>query len=109
MNETTTTAGSRPPPIKPTVGRVVWYKAHPADTFAGAGDGFQAAVVAKVWSDTCVNLGVFDANGNVHGRTSVLLVQPGAEVPAAGYCTWMPFQLGQAAKTQQLEQAASQR
>jgi hypothetical protein len=93
--------------IKPTVGRVVLYKAYPSDSFPGAGDGFQAAIVARVWSDTCVNLAVFDANGNPHSRTSVLLVQPESETPAAGYCCWMPYQVGQAAKTEQLEKQLS--
>lgn len=95
--------------ITPTVGRVVWFKAYSGDTYPGAGDGFQAAIVTRVWSNTCVNLAVFDANGNTFGRTSVLLVQPESECPAYGYCTWMPYQVGQAAKTEELEQALSRK
>jgi hypothetical protein len=95
--------------IKPTVGRVVLYKAHSNETYPGAGDGFQPAIVCKVWSDTCVNLAVFDANGNPSGRTSVLLVQPEAESPGAGYCTWMPYQVGQAQKTEELEKKLAAR
>lgn len=79
--------------IKPTVGRVVWFyqKGHVA------GDQPLAAMVARVWSDTCVNLAIFDANGNpVNPPTSVLLIQDNL-VPSGGhYCTWMPFQVGQA-------------
>lgn len=81
--------------ITPTVGRVVWF--YPR----GKGPPEQplAALVAHVWSDTCVNLAVFDSNGQPipPGTTSVLLVQEGAPVPSGGnYCTWMPYQVGQA-------------
>lgn len=95
--------------IKPTIGRVVWF--HPSSCeisrdFASA--PICAAIVAHVWSDTCVNLAVFDANGNSHSRTSVLLVQEGAPVPSGGfYCEWMPYQKGQAAKTEAIELAAA--
>lgn len=89
--------------IKPTVGRVVWY--HPA-TFNGlAGDSVQplAAIVARVWTDASVNLAVFDSNGVSHSRTSVLLVQEDDPVPDGAYCEWMPYQKGQAAKTESLD------
>lgn len=83
--------------IKPTVGRVVWY--YPAGHH---GDNQPlAALVAHVWSDTCVNLAIFDANGSpfVAPPTSVLLIQEGNPVPTGGnYCTWMPYQMGQAKK-----------
>lgn len=89
--------------IKPTVGRVVWF--YPR----GSSQEQQplAAIVAHVWSDACVNLAIFDANGCPMEKppTSILLIQPGNEVPTGGnYCTWMPFQVGQA-KAQQSEQA----
>jgi hypothetical protein len=92
--------------IKPTVGRVVWYY----DSNIGAGPF--AAIVAHVWSDTCVNLAVFNANGVALSRTSVYLVQEGAEKPGDVYAErkpgdvyaeWMPYQKGQAAKTETLE------
>ncbi len=81
--------------IKPTVGRVVWFypRGHKA------GEQPLAAMVAHVWSDTCVNLAIFDANGVPMPTppTSILLVQPESEVPSGGhYCAWMPFQVGQA-------------
>jgi hypothetical protein len=56
-----------------------------------------------VWSDTCVNLVVFNANGVPYNRTSVLLVQDANPVPGSQYCEWMPYQKGQAAKTEALE------
>ncbi|MBF5006826.1 hypothetical protein ISG32_21500 [Diaphorobacter sp. NR2-3-3-1] len=49
-----------------------------------------------------------DANGNAHSRTSVPLVQDGDSCPANGYyCEWMPYQKGQAAKTEAAEKNAS--
>lgn len=83
--------------IKPTVGRVVWFwMKKPAEN-----ENVQplAAIVAWVWSDTCVNLAIFTQSGVPMGTppTSVRLVQEGEELPEGSmYCTWMPFQLGQA-------------
>ncbi len=94
--------------IKPTVGRVVWY--YPAGKNPDAGDQPLAALVAHVWSDTCVNLAIFDANGQPYppGHTSILLVQEGSPVPSGGnYCCWMPFQKGQAAKAEALEKTTA--
>lgn len=88
--------------IKPTIGRVVWFW----PGLANEGQP-QAAIVAHVWSDTCVNLAVFDANGNASGRTSVLLHQDGNERQSACFAEWMPYQKGQAAKTEALEAAAT--
>lgn len=53
-----------------------------------------------------MNLAVFDANGNSRGQTSVLLHQEGALRPSMGFAEWMPYQKGQAAKTEALEAAA---
>ena len=83
--------------ISPSIGRVVWYypPGHPE------GEQPFAAIVAHVWSDTCVNLAIFDANGRpmADPPTSVLLVQPGEYPPSdGGYCCWMPFQINTAAK-----------
>ncbi|WP_439624127.1 hypothetical protein [Gemmata sp.] len=85
--------------IKPTVGRVVLF--YPADRLVQ--DQPLAAVVAAVWGDRCVNLGVFHRNGvpMSHPPTSVTLVQPGDVPPSVGaYCTWMPYQIDKAAKQQ---------
>lgn len=77
--------------IKPTVGRVVWFRD------ARMGDGPFAAHVSYVWNDRMVNLMVINANGAPFAETSVTLVQEGDETPDEGcYCEWMPFQLGQA-------------
>ena len=46
-----------------------------------------------------MNLTVFDGNGTPHGRTSVPLVEADEAKPEHGYfCSWMPCQVGQAAK-----------
>lgn len=95
--------------IQPTIGRVVWF--HPSSNESNAGFASApicAAIIAHVWSDTCVNLAVFDANGVCHSKTSVLLIQEGNAVPGGGlYCEWMPYQKGQAAKTEALEKQLS--
>jgi hypothetical protein len=96
--------------IKPSIGRVVWFWPGSFDAALGNfSDKSQplAAIVAYVWSDTMVNLAVFDPNGVSHNRTSVTLWQGDGERPAEFFAEWMPFQKGQAAKTEALEKAAS--
>jgi hypothetical protein len=92
--------------IKPTVGRVVWYRPSGFDrTQMTIHDHEQplAAIVAYVWSDTCVNLTVSDHDGTTHARTSVYLQQDDREAQSSPYCEWMPYQKGQAAKAEALE------
>lgn len=84
--------------IVPTVGRVVWFYGKPP---ADQNEQPLAAIVAHVWSDTCVNLAIFDPDGRPVAvpPTSVRLMQEGDPLPASGpYCTWMPYQIGQAKK-----------
>ena len=85
--------------IKPTIGRVVWF--HPSG--ASANQQPNAALIAYVHSDTTVNLAVFDCNGVAESHTSVYLHQENAPKPTSYYCEWMPYQQGQAAKTEALE------
>lgn len=81
--------------IKPTVGRVVWYYERPP----GDGDQPLAAHIAYVHSDALVNLMVIDANGESLSKTSVTLRQDDSgDWGDRPYCTWMPYQKGQAAK-----------
>ena len=91
--------------IEPTVGRVVWYRPDSYDRAKMAvkdNDPLVGHVVA-VWSSNMVSLAVFDANGELHQRTSIVLRQPEDEAPDGAFCEWMPYQKGQAAKTEELE------
>lgn len=90
--------------IKPTVGRVVWFY----DKLAKVGDE-RAAIIACVHGDRCVSLTVFERDGTTRAETSVLLLQPRESIPygSEDYCCWMPYQIGQAAKTEQLEKELS--
>lgn len=95
--------------ITPTVGRVVWFypgrdTPQPSEFVYHGELRPLAAIVTHVWNDQMVNLVVFDSNGNSHRRTSITLVQHVA--PGSNYCEWMPYQKGQAAKTEQLEKTA---
>lgn len=92
--------------ITPTVGRVVWVKNRPGAINTNQPE---AALVTYVWSDTMVNVGGFDANGVPFAYTSMPLWQDEAAVGGQGapHAEWMPFQKGQAAKTEALEAAAA--
>lgn len=88
--------------IQPTVGRVVHF--YPRGFLP---EGFVmhdrrtpcAAMIAFVHNDVCVNLMVLDIRGKGFPITSVPLVQEGEEpVQETSFCTWMPYQLGQAKK-----------
>lgn len=97
--------------IEPTVGRVVWFYPGSYDSlYGGTGQRPKAAIVAYVHSDRMVNLSVCDSNGNWHSRTSIRLFQPEDEVDQENtYCVWMPYQIGQAAKTEQLAEKLAER
>lgn len=84
--------------ITPTVGRVVWYYG-PGHR---EGDQPQLAIITYVWSDTCINIALWTAEGCpvIPPPTSIQLVQDDAEKPSYGghYCTWMPYQREMAAR-----------
>lgn len=88
--------------IQPTIGRVVLYY--------GPGEYVKKcqprpALVCYVHNDTMINVGGFDRNGVPFQATSVKLIQDDAEErPDYGHAEWMPYQKGQAAKTEALEQ-----
>lgn len=88
--------------IKPSPGRVVWFfLSNTMAGFAGNAGVPHAAIVAAVNDDRNVNLAVFDANGLAHPHINVPLVQEGDTEPGGNFARWMPFQIGQAAKTEQ--------
>lgn len=92
--------------IIPTNGRIVWYH-------RGTNDGIAqhdpkqplAATIVHVWQNDRVNLVVYDSEGGAHARLSISLLQDDDKPPENGrpWCEWMPYQKGQAAKTEQLE------
>lgn len=83
--------------IKPSIGRVVWFKDN------GMSNQFMPALICYVWSDDMVNLVVFDGNGIPNQRTSVPLFNGDSEDCPDYQCCWMPYQKGQAAKAEALE------
>lgn len=92
--------------IIPTVSRKVWYHPLPHERFA---DGKQPldATICHVHSDVLVNLQVNNEFGNpMPGKTSVKLLPSYADT-IPGECSWMPFQVGQAQKTEAAEAAAA--
>ncbi|MBF9263569.1 Gp49 family protein [Paracidovorax cattleyae] len=72
---------------KPTVGRVVHFFPATSDDLYRNGEPV-AATIVRVWTDTCVNLALFDGDAQLHARTSVLLHQEGHALPDAGYAAW---------------------
>ncbi len=85
--------------IVPTVGRILYYSPGVGDAVPHDGKVPIPAIIVRVWSDSLLNLTVFDHNGNSHARTSVPLVQEGGDVPVSpscAYCYWMPYQIQQA-------------
>jgi hypothetical protein len=92
--------------IKPTIGRVVWFTPSKYSDLPSSGGQALVALIVHVHSDKLVNLAVFDSNGYQHPVTSVDLIQDGEQKPVeGGYCEWMPYQKGQAAKTEKAEAA----
>ena len=95
--------------IKPTVGRVVWFWPYETQlndpSFIYHNKSYQPCIghVTFVHGDKMVNLDVIDHEGNHHSCTSVELVQEEDNcVRIPGTCEWMPYQKGQAAKTEKL-------
>jgi len=85
--------------VEPTIGRIVWYR--------GKDNAVRAAIVTYVWSQFLINLQVFgkdqnDTEAGIH--TSVTHGDIEHEPSCCPSWSWMPYQKGQAAKTEQLEQ-----
>lgn len=98
--------------ITPTVGRVLHFiptVEYMAGRNLAFGNPLQplAAMITYVHSDTMVNLTVWDQNGVQFSVCSVPLVQENPlALAGSSFCAqWMPFQKGQAAKTELAESA----
>jgi hypothetical protein len=92
----------------PSVGRVVWV--YPTgNAHLDSGSQPYAAIVCYVHGDRLVNLAVFGTNGAHSNHVNVPLVQEGDEPPAGEkpFCGWMPYQIGQAKKYEDLKEAHS--
>lgn len=89
--------------ITPTLGRIVWFQPH---NEAGLNTQ-QSAIIARVNDDGTLNLTVFAPDGYPYGIQNVPLLQDDDPTPNGGfYAEWMPYQKGQAAKTEAAEAAA---
>lgn len=98
--------------ITPTVGRVMHY--WPEKAIRGVHPF--AAIVAGVWDHpeatagdaNLVNLAVFDSAGDHFSASRVPVVQDGSPYTKgdSAYAEWMPYQLGQAAKTEAAQKTA---
>lgn len=97
--------------IDPTVGRVLHYHEAIDDARLEHIDKTKplAAIISEVRSDGLLNLMVVAQDGHPVGRMRVRLFQDGEEIvqPELGYAVWMPYQKGQAAKTEEVEKQAA--
>lgn len=85
--------------VTPTIGRIVWYR--------GKDNQVRAAIVAAVHGVFCLNLFVFGLSANDMDcgyKTEVTHGDINDEPGCYPSWSWMPYQKGQAAKTEQLEQ-----
>lgn len=91
--------------IEPVNGRIVRFHPGP-DIDVIQNDQTQplAAIVTHVHMDGTINITVFPSFGDTGSLTSLTLRQPGDIAPSdgKGYCDWMPYQVGQAKKTDEL-------
>lgn len=93
--------------MQPTVGRVMWFRPngiHREHFTVLDHEQPCSAQVTYVYNDGRVNLMVSDHNGVTWPFANVVVVQPEEPKPEPGtpFVVWMPYQLGQAAKTEDL-------
>lgn len=90
--------------IQPTVGRILWYIPH-VDKGGMPNGQPHAAILAHVINERSVNLAVFNEDATLYSaKTSVRLLQEDDPIPPEGdYAMWMPYQVGQAKKTEEAE------
>jgi hypothetical protein len=97
-----TAAAEAPKIIPPGVGRKLWYRPGPSvvpGMCVNSGNQPLDCTVLYVWNDRCINAEVIDHAGKHHFKSSLRLVQPGDAPWQGEYAEWMPFQVGQAAKS----------
>ena len=81
--------------IEPTVGRIVWVRYSGRETPL-------AGIITSVISNTKITVTVFELDCEKHMMMTLYQgdTRPSQETP---YAEWMPYQKGQAAKTEALE------
>jgi len=88
--------------IEPTPGRVVWVRRNGENDTRQA----EAGIIIAVHHSRLINVVGWDHNGHPFVLRSCYLHQGDTEVPADSkhcWAEWMPYQKGQAAKTEALE------
>lgn len=100
--------------ITPTIGRKVWFFPSIAtmamrNMKCTTQDQAMDATVVYVWHDRMINIAAIDHQGNLHGITSVTLIQPGDDVPEGrDHCTWMPYQVNRSDQVDESHYGAMQ-
>lgn len=86
--------------IPAEIGRVVLFWPGPSSN--GVCHDFKKPFTGRIaypWSDRMINVEYADHNGTHHKETSVMLLQDDDPKPdGQSFATWMPYQIGQAAK-----------
>jgi hypothetical protein len=86
--------------INPTVGRVVWIRNRPESLDKSQPE---KADIVYVHGIDCINVAGYNANGEPFRASSVLLRHTDSPDREGMYAEWMPYQTGQAAKTEAAE------
>lgn len=87
--------------IKPTVGRIVWYR-----TGAPTQEAPWAAIVTYVHDDRHINIIGFDPMSHSFPAHYLTLCQENEPRPEGPYAEWMPYQIGQAKKHEDVPAAS---
>lgn len=87
--------------IEPTVGRVVWVHRSIAPSLPHCQP--ESGQIVFVHGPRCVNVVGHDMDGHYFFLRSLQLLQDDDGPTSSDYAWWMPYQKGQAAKTEALE------
>ena len=82
--------------LKPTLGRIVWFKSKNPDDL-GNGAEEVPAIITRVWSDTCINCTVFRDCNTPMSATSVSMADDFEDSGQYQAWRWMPYQKAVAA------------
>lgn len=94
--------------IEPSLGRIVWFFP-PIDSGRHEDGQPFGSMIAGVNDDGTINLLVAARDGSPYGVQNVTLLQDGDDIDQdQAHAVWMPFQKGQAAKTEALQASGGQ-